>query len=185
VSIFGNKFDIIGTTLHTLQVHEEPNNIELNIPLLGISAVILPTDDLSVQAHPLLSNRIDAMILDHMAPSSRQAYEHYKKQYSAMDISVHFKDSVLAFLTQLQEEKKFTPTTLWTVRSLILSYICHELKIEVTDMRTSKWLKKLGGIFNLCDSCYLLLFHTIFDLFYTNTRRKSHVYLLLKRFSSL
>jgi hypothetical protein len=130
-------------------------------------------------------SRIDAMLLDHMAPSSRQVYEHYKKQYSAMDISVHFEDSVLAFLTQLQEEKKFTSTTLWTVRSLILSYLCHELKIEITDMRTSKWLKKLGGIFNLCDSCYLLLFHTIFDLFYTNTRRKSHVHLLLKRFSSL
>jgi hypothetical protein len=55
-----------------------------------------------------------------------------------MEITIHSEDSVLAFLAKLRDEKNFAPTTLWTVRSLILSYLRHELKIEVTDMRTTK-----------------------------------------------
>jgi hypothetical protein len=34
--------------MNCLQVHEESSNIELNIPLLGMFAIILSTDDLSV-----------------------------------------------------------------------------------------------------------------------------------------
>jgi hypothetical protein len=56
--------------MECLQALEQPDNIELSIPLFGMSAVILPTDDLSVQSHSLLSDEVDASILDHMAPST-------------------------------------------------------------------------------------------------------------------
>lgn len=66
--------------------------------------------------------------------------------YNKMAPDVHSEESVLAFLMKCKDKRDYKATTLWTVRSLILCYLRLELKVEVLDTRTSKWLKKLSGI---------------------------------------
>jgi hypothetical protein len=66
--------------------------------------------------------------------------------YLKTEPEVHSEESVLAFLVQCKEELNYVPTTLWTVRSLITTFLREEVKVEITDMRTTAWLKKLNDI---------------------------------------
>lgn len=111
-------------------------------------------------------NEVDDAILSLSADSSKKAYDRYKALYEAMEQPVHSEESVLAFLMKGQRDKGWKPTTLWTVRSHILSYLKINLKrklqkenslinnrymrlehkIEIADTRTTLWLKKLNGI---------------------------------------
>lgn len=128
-----------------LQAYEEPAPISLTTNNFEVTT-INPTADMTVAANPLLVDGVDQEILNAMAPGTKQAYKRYKKLYKEQEIDIHSEESVLNFLMKLHTERGFKPTTLWTVRSLVLSYLRHELKIKVTDMKTSKWLKQKMGI---------------------------------------
>jgi hypothetical protein len=66
--------------------------------------------------------KINEDILDTAADSSKKAYERYKAMYLEMNVEVHTEESVLAFLLYCKEKRGYKSTTLWTVRSLIISY---------------------------------------------------------------
>lgn len=91
-------------------------------------------------------DKIDDEIRAASADSSKKAYERYKAAYLATNPEVHSEESVLSFLQQCKEEKGYLPTTLWTVRSHIASFLKLERKVEVSDSRTSTWIKKLERI---------------------------------------
>jgi hypothetical protein len=119
---------------------------------------------------PLRADGVDKSILAQFAPSSKKAYDRYKAQYLETKPETHSEESVLAYLLKCKDERNYKPTTLWSVRSLILCFLRHELKIEVTDFRTSKLLKKLGGIFiDIASySFFCSLFCIFFDFYYKN-----------------
>jgi hypothetical protein len=89
---------------------------------------------------------IDADIRGIHAAGTKKSYEWYKAMYLKTEPEVHSEESVLAFLVQCKEELNYVPSILWTVRSLITTFLCEEVKVEITDMHTTVWLKKLNDI---------------------------------------
>jgi hypothetical protein len=135
-------------------------DVEFDLKDIDLSGLVLnPSEDSLEVDEKLIGDEVDASILAQFAPKTKSAYERCKKRYEEMKHEVHSEESVLACLMKYHKEKEFKPPTLWTMRSLILCYLKHECKVKVTDMRTSKWLKALSGIFKEKKEIELYLTH--------------------------
>jgi hypothetical protein len=93
-----------------------------------------------------VSDRIDADILEANSDGTKKAYERYKVFYIERNYTLHSEDTMLEFLLFCKEEKKYAPTSLWTIRSLVTSYLLHECKVQISDYRSTAWLKKINDI---------------------------------------
>jgi integrase len=118
-----------------------------------------------------VSDQINEDILASAAKSTKVAYARYRAAYLATNPSVHSEESVLSYLKQCQDEKGYVSSTLWTVRSHVVTYLKLECKIEIPDTRTSTWIKSLDSIYyENSVICFLLLFEE------THKKKKSDVF---------
>lgn len=77
----------------------------------------------------------------------QKAYERYRDLYLSFNTACVFsEESVLQFLEHCFSVRNYAPTTLWSVRSHILNYLRLERHLEISDIRTSLWIKKLCDI---------------------------------------
>jgi predicted nuclease with TOPRIM domain len=114
-------------------------DVEFDLKDTDLSRLVLnPSEDSMEVDEKLIGDEVDVSILAQFASKTKSTYEQCKKRYEEMKHEVHSEESVLICLMKYHKEKEFKLPTLWTIRSLILCYLKHEYKVEVTDMRTSK-----------------------------------------------
>jgi hypothetical protein len=120
-------------------------DIIINRPDSVLPLVVRPPEILPMSMKA--SDGVDKSILDQMHPNSKVSYERYKKAYIAhTGDHTHSEESLLSFLEDCRENKKYAPTTLWTVCSLVKTYLRLELHVQIADLRTTTYLKKLMDI---------------------------------------
>jgi hypothetical protein len=81
--------------------------------------------------------QVDDAILEASAENTKKSYERYKTLYEEKNYAVHSEDSMLNFLLYMKNEKKYVPTSLFTVRSLVTNYLFYKCKVKITDDRST------------------------------------------------